>query len=73
MPMQNWHKQLGTFKKYVKNERFVIGREWRNGGKESDFLTVYFTAGFCYKSDTNLRMIETKFNKFLTAGFTFTL
>ena len=71
--MQNWHKQLGTFKKYVKNERFVIGHEQRNGGKESDFLTVYFTSDFCYKSDTNLRIIETKFNKFLTAGFTFTL
>ena len=71
--MRNWHKQLETSKKYVKNERFVIGRERRNSGKESDFLTVYFTADFCYKSDTNLRIIETKFNKFLTAGFTFTL
>lgn len=57
----------------MKKERFVIGHEQRNGGKESDFLTVYFTSDFCYKSDTNLRIIETKFNKFLTAGFTFTL
>ena len=31
------------------------------------------TDSWAYKSDTNLRMIETKFNKFLTAGFTFTL
>jgi len=51
---------------------FAMACERHNDGTESDFFTVYFTADFCYKSDTNLRIIEIKFNKFLTAGFTFT-
>lgn len=59
--------------KYVKKVVFAMACEGHNDGTESDFLTVYFTACFCYKSDTNLRMIEIKFNKFLTARFTFTL
>ena len=57
----------------MKNVLFAMSCKQLNGGTESDFFTVYFTADFCYKSDTNLRIIETKFNKFLTAGFTFTL
>ncbi|MFG6273871.1 hypothetical protein ACGTZG_11810 [Megasphaera hexanoica] len=57
----------------MKKVVFAMACEGHNDGTESDFLTVYFTACFCYKSDTNLRMIEIKFNKFLTARFTFTL